>query len=280
MTTRQSAGPVIQGGAERGQPSMEPKAPPKTLPTTTDRIRRQLEAEIGSGVWLPGQALDEHALSERFRVSRTPVREALLQLSVLGFVEVVPRAGIFVRELRQDEATAMFEALACLEGLCAGLAAERLSAAQRRELVRLHRRAERQASATAGVAYEHANQDFHNVIYASAGNDYLVGQIQHIRRRTYSYRLLRFGETARARQSHAEHQLILEALVNADPRAASLAAIEHIAQGRQDFSEFVNRCAEGLFASQGRARTRRRAERADPVASSPAAWTFPVPPRS
>ncbi|MGE4335882.1 MAG: GntR family transcriptional regulator [Pigmentiphaga sp.] len=274
MTTRQSAGLAPKGEAERGKPNTGPKAPP----TTTDRIRAQLESEIGSGVWLPGQPLDEQALSERFQVSRTPVREALLQLSVLGFVEVVPRAGIFVRELQQTEAAAMFEALACLEGLCAGLSAKRLSAAQRRELIRLHRRAERQAGAT-GAAYEHANQEFHNLIHASAGNDYLVGQIQHIRRRTYAYRLLRFGENARARQSHAEHQTILDALVNADAQAASLAAIEHIAQGRQDFSDFVNRCAEGLFASQRRARSKRKPGPAG-LMTDAQAWIFPARPRS
>jgi len=275
MTMRQSAGFSPESEAERGKLKTGPKAPQ----TTTDRIRVQLEAEIGTGVWLPGQPLDEQALSERFQVSRTPVREALLQLSVLGFVEVVPRAGIFVRELQQAEAAAMFEALACLEGLCAGLAAERLSAAQRRELIRLHRRAERQAGA-AGAAYEHANQAFHNLIHASAGNDYLVGQIRHIRRRTYAYRLLRFGENARSRQSHAEHQTILEALVDADPQAASLAAIEHIAQGRQDFSDFVNRCAEGLFASQGRARAKRQSGRVSFTPDASQAWVFPARSRS
>ncbi len=274
MTTRQRAELASPGEIKRGKRSVESKP----APTTTDRIRTQLEAEIGSGMWLPGQQLDEQALSERFQVSRTPVREALLQLSVLGFVEVVPRAGIFVRELEQSEATAMFEALACLEGLCAGLAAERLSAAQRRELIRLHRRAERQANATS-TEYEHANQEFHNLIYASAGNDYLVGQIQHIRRRTYAYRLLRFDESKRARQSHAEHQVILDALINADPQAASLAAIEHIAQGRQDYSKFVNRCAEGLAVSPKRVRAKQKTGVAEGLALAPA-WMFPTLPRS
>lgn len=218
--------------------------------TTAERIRHTLEAEIGSGVWLPGQALDEQALSERFQVSRTPVREALLQLSALGYLDVVPRAGIFVRTLSQEEADSMFEALACLEGLCAGLAAERLSAAQGRRLERLHQQALQAASRQIPAAYERANQQFHDVLYASTGNQYLAEQVAQIRRRTYAYRLMQFDQTNRAQQSLQEHQRILEHVLRGDAQAASVAAIEHIAQGRQDFSRFVSRCTDGLFTSR------------------------------
>ena len=232
--------------------------PTATAPTTTDRIRLTLEAEIGTGVWMPGQALDEQALSERFQVSRTPVREALLQLSALGFVDVVPRAGIFVRALSQDEANTLFEALACLEGLCAGLAAERLSAGMGKRLARAHRLAGPPAHKDAAAAYEKANHQFHDLIYACAGNTYLASQVSHIRRRTYAYRLMQFNRTDRARQSHTEHERILHAVLKGDAEEASLAAIEHIAQGRQDFREFVSRCADGLFAARAPARRGRR----------------------
>lgn len=226
--------------------------------TTAERIRHTLETEIGSGVWLPGQALDEQALSERFQVSRTPVREALLQLSALGYVEVVPRAGIFVRTLSQEEMDSMFEALACLEGLCAGLAAERLSSAQGKRLARLHQQATQAANRQIATAYEAANQHFHNLLYASAGNPYLAQQVAHIRRRTYSYRLVQFGQTNRAQQSLEEHQRILEHVLRGDAESASVAAIEHIAQGRQDFSRFVSRCSDGLFIARQRRSPRSR----------------------
>lgn len=53
----------------------------------SDRIRLALEADIRNGVLLPGDAIDEQALAARHQVSRTPVREALLQLKVQGIVD-------------------------------------------------------------------------------------------------------------------------------------------------------------------------------------------------
>src|SRR3546814_19376988 len=98
--------------------------------TNTDRVRAQLESPIVAGTLQPGTTLDEAQLGQLFEVSRTPVREALLQLAAEGFVRIVPRAGIYVVQLSAGELAEMFEALSYAEGLCAQLASPRLTAAQ------------------------------------------------------------------------------------------------------------------------------------------------------
>ena len=60
--------------------------------SATDRVRSEIEARIVNGTMPPGASLDESQLSELFSVSRTPVREALLQLATLGFVRIIPRS--------------------------------------------------------------------------------------------------------------------------------------------------------------------------------------------
>ena len=60
----------------------------------SDRIRNALTDEIASGRLPAGAALDEQDLADRFGASRTPVREALRQLSVSGLVEMRPRRGV------------------------------------------------------------------------------------------------------------------------------------------------------------------------------------------
>ena len=74
-----------------------PKPAPAT--STTEQIKWQIEEAINSGEYLPGDALDEAALAKQFGVSRTPVREALLQLSVQGLVKIVPRSGTYVARM-------------------------------------------------------------------------------------------------------------------------------------------------------------------------------------
>ena len=61
-----------------------------------DDLRRRLEREILSGRLSPGEKLDETKLAQRFKVSRTPVREALLQLASVGLVDMRPRQGAVV----------------------------------------------------------------------------------------------------------------------------------------------------------------------------------------
>ena len=57
---------------------------------------------------MPGTAINEGALCVRFGASRTPVREALLLLAAKGLVEILPRSGIYVRQLEARELVAGF----------------------------------------------------------------------------------------------------------------------------------------------------------------------------
>src|SRR5213592_1937415 len=61
------------------------------------RLKQAIEDAVIAGDFLPGDRLDEASLAERFGVSRTPIREALLQLGAEGFIDVRPRRGAIVR---------------------------------------------------------------------------------------------------------------------------------------------------------------------------------------
>jgi DNA-binding GntR family transcriptional regulator len=61
-----------------------------------DALREQLEQDIVTGALRPGERLDEQGLAARFGVSRTPIREALMQLAMVGLVTLQPRRGAFV----------------------------------------------------------------------------------------------------------------------------------------------------------------------------------------
>ena len=93
-----------------------------------DQIRVELESDLREGRLTPGMPIHEATLCKRFGASRTPVREALLLLVAKGLIDIVPRTGIYVRQLEVRELVAMMEALAELEGVLARLAATRVNA--------------------------------------------------------------------------------------------------------------------------------------------------------
>ena len=113
----------------------EPDGNYKTL---AEELRLQVADEIISGALKPGTTLDETVLARRFQVSRTPVREAIRLLSASGLVQARAHRSAIVARPSAEFVLSMFEAMAELEALCAGLSAERMNSANRRMLEQAH----------------------------------------------------------------------------------------------------------------------------------------------
>jgi len=97
-------------------------------------LEQRIADDILSGRIAPGAKLDEQMLAERFNVSRTPVREALRQLLGTGLVESIPRRGAVVTSFGPERLSQLYETIGELETLCARLAAQRMTAIERKEL--------------------------------------------------------------------------------------------------------------------------------------------------
>ena len=220
---------------------------------STEKIRQAIQQRIASGEWPPGCAVSESELTREFGVSRTPVREALIQLSVQGFLHIVPRAGIFVSKLSVRQLLAMLETLAHLEGLCASLVAARIDGAGLRRVHMSHAEAGRAVEADDAKRYAACNQEFHALLYQSCRNEFLVDQIDLIRSRTAAYRLKRFDVPGGLRRSWDGHGALVAAVLAGDRRAAHDAAVEHIEMGGREFAEMVRQLPEDIFADRSRA---------------------------
>ena len=97
------------------------------LSTKADDIARVLEDEIVGGSIAPGTVLRQEQLSERFDVSRTPVREALRRLAALGLVSFEPNRGVRVRSISSSELREAFLVRAELEALATEVATPRMT---------------------------------------------------------------------------------------------------------------------------------------------------------
>lgn len=197
----------------------------------SERIHHSIESQIRDGALLPGDPIDEEALMAQFGVSRTPVREALLQLKAEELVASLPRGGVVVAKMDVPQLFAMWELLAELEGLCARFACERMGRAERVALAEAHRGGEALVERDDELGWRDANMAFHEILYAGARNPYLRQEILRMRTRTRAYRQHAFGAVGRLRVSHQGHGAIVEAIVAGDSAAAARAAFSHLNPG-------------------------------------------------
>ncbi|OYX13404.1 MAG: GntR family transcriptional regulator [Rhizobiales bacterium 32-66-8] len=176
------------------------------------RLREALEEDIVAGHLLPGQRLDEVWLAERFQVSRTPIREALIQLAASGLVEIRPRRGAHVVLLGPRELIESFELMAEMEAACGRLAARRMGPQDLAALAEAHAACGQAVRAGDADAYYPANALFHQAIYAGTGNRVLAAEAQRLQKRLQPYRRLQLRVSRRMDASFAEHEAIFQAL--------------------------------------------------------------------
>ena len=204
-----------------------------------DALRDQLEQDIVTGTLRPGERLDEQSLAARFGVSRTPIREALMQLASAGLIDLQRRRGAFVASLSLREVIERFEVMAALEGACGALAARRLTAAARHALVDVHEACACEAPGGDPDAYYYANERFHEAIYAASHNSYLAEQARQLHARLKPYRRLQLRARTRITGSLAEHQAIVDAIQAGDGVSAEQALKEHILIQGERLSDFI-----------------------------------------
>ena len=188
--------------------------------TVRARAAGELRDRILTGRLRPGDRLDLDQITAEFGISRTPVREALLELSYEGLVTVTPRSGISVVGITPHDAVDNFAILATLVGKAAEWATTRMSTSQLAELRRL---AEAIDDAPDVVA---ANWAFHRALNLAAGSPRLLTYLrQAVRVVPTNYFELFPEQEQRSREDHAA---LLEAIEGMDGAAARSIAEAHV----------------------------------------------------
>jgi DNA-binding GntR family transcriptional regulator len=212
--------------------------------TLAESLRLQVADEIVRGVLKPGAALDEMELARRFQVSRTPVREAIRQLAASGLVEARAHRGAMVTQPSEQRLMGMFEVMAELEALCAGLAAERMTGAQRGAFEAVHEEMRALISVGDPQRFHEVNEAFHAALYAGAHNDYLAETTFATRARVQPFRRAQFRNLGRLAKSHAEHDQVVVAVLRGNRERAASAMNAHILTVREEYGVYA-----GLRAS-------------------------------
>ncbi len=211
-----------------------------STPSATQVLRDALENDIVRGTFAPGQRLDEASLTERFGVSRTPVREALQQLAAIGLVEMVPKRGAFVVRVGLAQLVEMFEVMAELEGMCARLAARRITESEIEALQLALAACGQAAKAGDSDAYYYENERFHECIYDAGHNSFLKKQTRQLKTRLQPYRRMQLQVPNRVKRSLEEHRVIVSAIVGGDESGAESSMKHHVQIQGERFLDFVS----------------------------------------
>lgn len=222
-----------------------PPQAPRREETQVSRLARAIAEAIVDGALAPGARLDEARLAARYGVSRTPVREALRNLSASGLVEHRPHRGAVVALPDPPRLLGMFELMAELEATAARFSALRMGPGARRALAALQAEAGEAMRRGDATAYEALNLRFHHAIFAGAGNPFLEETAQAMRVRIRPFSRGQFNLDGRLMLSHAEHGEIVTAIAQGDAARAEAAMRSHV--GR------IAEAAAGYLAGTARA---------------------------
>jgi DNA-binding GntR family transcriptional regulator len=205
----------------------------------SETLRESIEELIAIGKLAPGQHLDETVLAEQFGVSRTPIREALIQLASMGIIVMRPRRGAIVAEIGPHQLIEMFEVMAEFEAMCGRLAARRMSAAEHSTLMAAHLACKEARDAPDPDFYFYQNEAFHEQIYAGSHNSFLATQARALHRRLRPYRRLQLRVRDRLKISYDEHQGVVDAIIAGDSDRTVELLREHIMIQGQRFADLV-----------------------------------------
>ena len=193
---------------------MQSPATGKNSGSLHEEVLSKLRQMILEGELEPGSHIVERSLCERFKVSRTPLREAFKVLRSEGLVEILPNRGARVPTFGKKEICDAMEIMAALEGLAGELAAERATDDVIADIRALHYQMFAHYLRAQVAEYFRANQSVHRRIVEAAGNQLLTAGHDALALRVMRARyLMNLWDHTRWADAIRSHEAILDALV-------------------------------------------------------------------
>lgn len=178
-----------------------------------DHVYQYIAEQISKGALVPGKKINENEICQQLSISRTPVREALIQLSSEGVLENMPRKGFIIKEMKPDEAQQLYEVIGILDGLAAQLACPQLTEKHLRDMA-FYIDSMTLAIDSANYEMYHKQQEiFHDIYLEECSNEVLVSTLQQLKNKFVSKRYDLAADSKGKEILHttnAEHKVILE----------------------------------------------------------------------
>lgn len=192
------------------------------------RVFNAVENAILDGEYKDGDSLNELKISKELGVSRTPVREALMQLELEGLVKNIPNKGAVVIGVSKQDTRDIYEIRVRIEGLAAKLAAEKITEDELRALEKLVDLQEFYLMKNDTEQIFRLDTDFHKIIYDASRSRPLRFMLSNFHNYIKKARDISVQAEGRAEKTVAEHRAILSAIRDRNGELAERLTAEHI----------------------------------------------------
>jgi DNA-binding GntR family transcriptional regulator len=207
-----------------------------------DRIVASIRDSIIAGKIKPGERLLEPDVAKVLGVSRTPLREAFLQLEAEDFVRVTPRRGAVVSELSVKDAEEIYVVKSALESLAARLASAVMTDEIVDKLVSVNDQMEKKAKVKEPDyrALLDLNSMFHRIIVETTKNEKLMQIVNHLRNQTLRYNFIYLSVLSHLEESIEEHRQIIDALCRRDGAAVEILMKNHGENAQRSLCDYIS----------------------------------------
>jgi DNA-binding GntR family transcriptional regulator len=187
----------------------------------TDQAYRAIEEEIVTLRLRPGTVLSEQLLAQRFKIGRTPVREALQRLANEGLVIILPRKGILVSDINPREQLLVLEARREIERLLSRASAERATDGEKAAFLKIAQGMERAAADDDDISFMRLDRELNQLMIGAARNDYAARSMRLLGGLSRRFWYMHYRETADlplCARLHAEQS---RAIANGNAKSAA-----------------------------------------------------------
>jgi len=194
----------------------------------SDEVYEKLKKYIFLGKIKVGELETERGLAERFNMSRTPIREAILRLEKEGLVTVIPREGILIGSLNRFDLKEIFEIRRLLENFSAEKLARIKSDLDLNKLEKIIINSRKKIIKKNYVGFVDLDREFHSTIASLTKNRYILRFLEDIRDVMNLSGIKALTKSWDYEQVIKEHTDILDAIKKKDPISAKKAMDRHL----------------------------------------------------
>lgn len=155
--------------------------------TLSEQVRKYLKKQLESGLIRPGDKINEKNIAKNLKISRTPIREALIQLQTEGFIEIFPRKCIRVKKLSLKEIKAIYAVIGSLEAEAADIAVDKFTEGDISKMEELYHRMEKALAEDNFIKYMELNLRSHNLFINKCENGIFSNIIKQLKKRLYDF---------------------------------------------------------------------------------------------
>ena len=209
-----------------------------------ESIYLSLRDAITFGEILPGEQIFEDVIAKRFNVSRTPVREAIRQLQMEGYINVIPYVGAFVTKISPKNVEDIYDILIILEGYAVWEAIPKIKPRDLKQLKTLHNKITLAAQKNDVGEYYKNNIKFHMKFVELSGNEQLKDVLSLLRNKIYRTHYIGITIPGHFEEYITDHTQILDAISKGDREMAKRYMEDHIRRTKVILVDYLKRTQE------------------------------------